>query len=203
MAMVTKISQLDPDKDYTYADYLTWKFDEAVELIKGKILKMSPAPRTRHQRISFSLSGKFFNYFNLDSCDVFSAPFDVRLYDKTKSQKANKEIHTVVQPDLCVICDENKIDEYGCVGAPDLIVEILSPGNSTKEMRTKYNLYEESGVREYWVADPEHQTIHLFYADEQDKYQLSKIYVYEDILQSVIFPELTINLKEVFPEETF
>jgi len=203
MAVITDISQLDPDSKYTYTDYLTWEFDEAVELIKGKILKISPAPRTRHQRISFYLSGKFFNYFNLDSCDVFSAPFDVRLFDKTKSEKARKEIHTVVQTDLSVICDQNKIDEYGCIGAPDLIVEILSPGNSTKEMRTKFNLYEESGVREYWVADPEHQTIHLFYADEQDKYQLSKIYLYEDVLQSVIFPELKINLKGVFPEEAF
>jgi Uma2 family endonuclease len=203
MAVITDISQLDPGKDYTYADYLTWKFDEAVELIKGKILKMSPAPRTRHQRILRNLNILFNSVMNFEQCEYFIAPFDVRLYDKTKSQKARKEIHTVVQPDLCIICDQNKIDEYGCIGAPDLIVEILSPGNSTKEMRTKFNLYEESGVREYWVADPEHQTIHLFYADEQDKYQLSKIYVYEDILQSVIFPELTVDLKDVFPEETF
>ncbi len=202
MAVITDISQLDPDKHYTYADYLTWKFDETVELIKGKILKMSPAPRTRHQRISWKLTFFIESILQKTKCNAFAAPFDVRLYDKTKSQKARKEIHTVVQPDLCIICDQNKIDEYGCMGAPDLIVEILSPGNSTKEMRTKFNLYEESGVKEYWIVDPEHQTVHLFYADEQDKYQLSKIYLYEDILQSVIFPELKINLKEVFPEES-
>jgi len=201
MATITNISQLNPDAKYSYADYLTWRFENAVELIKGKIWRLSPAPRTRHQRISRNLNESFLYFFKNHNCEFFYAPFDVRLYDKKKSTHANKDIFTVVQPDLCIICDKEKIDEHGCIGAPDLIVEILSPGNSKKEMRIKYNLYEESGVREYWIADPEHQTVHVFAVDEHEKYQLSKIYLREDVLQSVIFSDLKIDLQEVFPEE--
>jgi Uma2 family endonuclease len=198
MPTITDISQLNLDKVYSYADYLNWKMDQAVELIRGRVLRMSPAPRTIHQRISFALSGVFFNFHKEHHCDAFAAPFDVRLYDLKKSSKANKDIHTVVQPDLCIICDAEKIDERGCLGAPDLIVEILSPGNSSKEMRLKYELYEASGVQEYWIVDPEHQTVHLFYTDANDTYQLSKIYIPEDELQSVIFPDLRVSLSEVF-----
>ena len=133
--------------------------------------------------------------------EFFAAPFDVRLFDKNKSAKTNKDVFTVVQPDLCIICDKNKIDELGCNGAPDLIVEILPEGNSKKEMRVKYDLYEESGVREYWIADPERQTVHVFAYDSNEKYQLSKIYLREDILTSVIFTDMNIDLQQVFPEE--
>ncbi|MBN2663703.1 MAG: Uma2 family endonuclease [Bacteroidales bacterium] len=203
MATITDISELNPNGVYSYADYLTWRFEQVVEIIKGKIWKMSPAPKTGHQRISFKLSGIFYNNTNLKSCDAFAAPFDVRLYNKKKSSKANKDIFSVVQPDLCIICDKEKIDELGCLGAPDLIVEILSRGNSKKEMRVKYDLYEESGVREYWIADPEHQTVHVFALDVDEKYQLSKIYLREDVLQSVIFKDMKIDLQEVFPEENF
>lgn len=203
MAQITDISELDTDQQYSYADYLNWQFDQAVELIKGKIFKMSPAPRTNHQRISFVLSGMLFNHFNLQECYAFAAPFDVRLYDRKKSKKENKDIHTVVQPDLSVICDKTKIDEFGCNGAPDLMVEILSPGNSTKEMRLKFDLYEEVGVREYWIIDPDHKIAHVFYSDSAGKYKLSKIYVHDEELQSVIFDDLKIDLREVFPEETF
>ena len=148
-----------------------------------------------------NISGMLFHYFRKHKCNLFAAPFDVRLYDKKKSAKANKDIFTVVQPDLCIICDNEKIDELGCIGAPDLIIEILSPGNSKKEMRTKYNLYEELGVREYWIADPDHQTVHLFFMNEKEEYQLDKIYLREDMLASVIFSDLKIDLQEVFPEE--
>ncbi|MDZ7877198.1 MAG: Uma2 family endonuclease [Saprospiraceae bacterium] len=95
------------------------------------------------------LSGVFYNAFQNHDCKVYAAPFDVRVYDKKRFLKANKDVYTVVQPDLCIICDENKLDDKGCIGAPDLIVEILSPSNSTKEMQTKKDLYAETGVREY------------------------------------------------------
>lgn len=201
MSYITNISELNPKEVYSYADYLTWRFEQTVELIKGKIWRMSPAPKTVHQRISFKLSGIFYNTLDSKGCDAFAAPFDVRLYDKKKSVKANKDIHTVVQPDLCIICDKDKIDEQGCMGAPDLVVEILSRGNSKKEMRVKYELYEVSGVKEYWIADPERQTVHVFAYDKNEKYQLSKIYLREDVLSSVIFPDMRIDLQEVFPEE--
>lgn len=201
MTTITDISQLNLNKIYTYADYLTWRFEQTVELIKGKVCKMSPAPKTNHQRISRNLNEFFINYFRKHECEFFYAPFDVRLPDKQKSATANKDIHTVVQPNLCIICDKNKIDQLGCIGAPDLIVEILAKGNSKKEIRVKYNLYQESGVREYWIADPEYQTVHVFYADKNEKYQLSKIYLNDETLQSVIFPDLKVELQQVFPEQ--
>ena len=107
--MITDINELDLDKTYSYADYLTWQFQEKLELIKGKIFKMSPAPSTNHQRISMELAGILYNFFKPHQCNLFAAPFDVRLIDKKKST-LDKEIFTVVQPDLCVICDETKID---------------------------------------------------------------------------------------------
>lgn len=201
MSPITDISQLDTDKTYSYADYLTWRFEQTVELIKGKIWKMSPAPRTNHQRISWNLSIQIGKFLQKNNCEAFAAPFDVRLYDRKKSAKADKEIFTVVQPDLCIICDKEKIDEKGCNGAPELIVEILSKGNSKKEMRIKYDLYQEAGVEEYWIVSPVHLTVHLFVLDKNKKYRLEKIYVSDDTLQSVLLPNLEIDLQKIFPEE--
>ena len=159
--MITDINDLDLNKTYSYADYLTWQFQEKLELIKGKIFKMSPAPSTNHQRISRKLTGFMIYAFKNHSCELFIAPFDVRLLDKKKSA-LDKEIHTVVQPDLCVICDEAKIDERGGIGAPDLVIEILSPGNSNKEMKYKFDLYQEAGVLEYWIVNPADKTFFIY-----------------------------------------
>ena len=163
--IITDISQLDPNGTYTYADYLTWKFSEMVELIKGKMMRMS-APNLHHQRISRRITSVLDRYFENKACEYFVAPFDVRLKDSKKAAKANKDILTTVQPDLCVICDATKIDRRGCIGSPDLVVEILSEGNSKKEMRIKYDLYEENEILEYWIVDPEHETLHQFVLDE-------------------------------------
>ena len=142
--MVKSINELDFSKQYTYADYLTWQFDERVELIRGWISRMSPAPIVLHQRISIKLSFQIEGYLIDKMCEVFAAPFDVRLTNKRK-KVADKSIFSVVQPDISVICDETKLDEKGCVGAPDWVIEILSPGNSKKEMTEKFSLYEENG----------------------------------------------------------
>jgi Uma2 family endonuclease len=197
MQEITSIAQLDTNLRYTYADYLRWKFEETVELIKGRIIQMS-APSRKHQAVSRDLSGLFFNYFKQHNCHFYAAPFDVRLLDRQKSAKANHEIYTVVQPDLCIICDESKLDDRGCVGAPDLVVEILSPGNSAKEMRVKKDLYEENGIREYWIIDPEHETAHQFVLLDSGAYSPATIYINEDTLQCGIFPELRVYLREVF-----
>lgn len=127
--MVDSLDKLSMDGVYTYADYLTWKFDERVELIKGKIFKMSPAPSRNHQRIAMALINPISNYFKGEKCEAYFAPFDVRLID-SKKKKSDKDIYSVVQPDICVICDPEKLDERGCLGAPDWIIEILSPGNN-------------------------------------------------------------------------
>ena len=197
MPKITQLSQLDLNRTYSYADYLTWRFDEAVELIKGKITLMSPAPNVKHQRVSMNLSRPLSNFFNHKKCQVFAAPFDVRLYDRKKSILASQDIHTVVQPDLCVICDVQKLDETGCNGAPDWIIEILSKGNSKREMTIKYDLYQESGVIEYWLVYPEQQAIHQFVLDEKGCYQLKRMYA-DGIATPYLFPELAVDLAEVF-----
>ncbi|KFC24510.1 Uma2 family endonuclease [Chryseobacterium sp. FH1] len=188
---ITNINQLDLNKTYTFADYLLWRFKERVELIKGKVLKMSPAPATNHQRISRKLSNILIPFFESTACELFYAPFDVRLPNK------NGEILTVVQPDLCVICDRNKIDDKGCLGAPDLVIEILSPGNSKKEMNLKFSLYEESGVSEYWVVDSSEKFI-LIYSLENGEYISRKPVADGEILQSIKFPDLRFSTQDLY-----
>lgn len=119
MKIIRNINLLDFEKTYTYADYLLWQFEERLKLIKGKIFKMAAVPSMQHQRIASRLHTYIGHYLLNQPCELFSAPFDVRLLDKKKSIKSNKEIYTVVQPDLCVVCDKEKLDERGCLGSPD------------------------------------------------------------------------------------
>jgi Uma2 family endonuclease len=197
MTEITSLSQLDLNGRYSYADYLTWKFEQAVELIKGHIVPMA-APSRRHQGISWQLSGMMFNIFSGQKCKAYAAPFDVRLLDKSKSKKANIDVYTVIQPDICIICDESKLDDSGCQGAPDLVIEILSPGNSKKEMRTKKQLYEENGILEYWVIDPERETVHQFVLGDSEVYAPPIIYVSEEVVYCSIFEELIVPLDKLF-----
>jgi Uma2 family endonuclease len=186
---------LDLSKEYTYADYLTWQFSERVELIKGKIFKMSPAPLRSHQQISFALALQIGNYLMGKSFDAYTAPFDVRLVNKRKSTP-DGQITSVVQPDICVICDKGKLDERGCVGAPDWIIEILSPGNNRKEMKDKYRLYEENGVKEYWVVYPEYVQVEVFDLIN-DRFVLRSHYINEDVPVK-IFDDFSIDATGVF-----
>ena len=192
--IVTQFSDLDPEGHYTYSDYLLWQFQERVELIKGKIFKMSPAPNTMHQRVSGNLSRELLIYFHKKSCLACIAPFDVRLPVKDKKGRQS----TVVQPDLCVICDESKLDEQGCNGAPDWVIEILSPGNSKFEMLEKFKTYEEAGVREYWVVNPAERIVLPYVLNEAGQYSGLAPAGEEDQLRPYIFPDLVIDLKEVF-----
>jgi len=197
MAIITDFSQLDLNGTYSYADYLTWKFEETLELIKGKILLMA-APSRRHQDVSWRLTVAVNQLFQKHPCKAYAAPFDVRLYDKKKSLKANTDIFTVVQPDLCVVCDLDKLDDQGCLGAPDFIIEILSPGNSKREMKTKKDLYAENGVREYWVVDYDHEMLTRFRLEGEGHYGLAEIFVSDEAVTSLIFPDLTVPLEELF-----
>lgn len=193
METITNINQLDLNKTYSYADYLLWRFKERVELIKGKILKMSPAPSRKHQEISRNINRVLDQYFYGQKCKLYYAPFDVRI---PRQSNNDKEVFTVVQPDLCVVCDESKLDDKGCIGAPDLIVEILSPGNSKREMKDKFELYQESGVREYWIVDPNQESV-LIYILKNGEYIGLKPVV-DDTAVSQIFPDLTIHTNDIF-----
>jgi len=194
--MITDINQLDLTKSYSYADYLTWMFQDRLELFRGKIFKMSPAPSMYHQKVAGNIQGILWNKFKNHPCNLFPAPFDVRLLNAKKSTKDN-EVFTVVQPDLCVICDEKKLDDRGAIGAPDLMIEILSPGNSKKEMTHKYELYQEAGVLEYWLVNPADKTI-LIYVLKDGIFQGQQPLIEESTIKSRLFPELDFTLSEIF-----
>jgi Uma2 family endonuclease len=198
MTTITELSQLDLTKTYSYVDYLTWQFNERVELIRGKIMQMCPAPNVKHQDISRNLTYPLLHFFRDKRCRVYIAPFDVRLYNRKKSLLASKDIFTVVQPDLCVICNRELLDDQGCNGAPDWVIEILSKGNSKKDMQIKYELYQESGVTEYWLVYPYEQAVHQFVLNDDGVYQLQNMYSNEDMATPHLFPELVIDLNEVF-----
>lgn len=188
---ITSLDQLDLINGiYSYADYLVWKIKERVELLKGKIFEMS-APSPIHQEISGNLQGALFVFLKNSRCKLYAAPFDVRF-----PQKGESQVYTVVQPDLCVVCDFEKIDSKGCVGAPDLVVEILSPGNSKKEMKSKFALYQEEGVREYWIVDPERELVFVYVA-ENKKFKPT-IPIADDYVYSTIFPDFKIHTSDLF-----
>ena len=192
MEKITDLSQLDLTKQYTYADYLTWWFDERVELFKGYIKKMA-APQERHQRVSGNLYYKVRHYLNNQPCQVRVAPYDVRL----QRSMDNTKITTVVQPDICIICNPEIIDERGCNGTPDMIIEIVSPNNAKRDVKDKYELYEEAGVKEYWIVFPNDKMIDVFVLIA-NKFQLLKKYVDDDIITVNTIKDLNINLTEIF-----
>jgi len=195
-----EVEEPDLSGTYTYADYLTWEWPEMMELIRGKIYKMSPAPSSTHQKISGQLFLKIGNFLVEKKCQLFSAPFDVRL-PVSKSKREDKDIVTVVQPDLCVICDPSKIDERGCLGAPDWIIEILSQRTSAKDLREKFDVYELAGVTEYWVVHPQEQTILVYTLNDSGKYKgILKPLIRTDSVSPVTLPGLTIDLQQVFPQ---
>lgn len=138
----------------------------------------------------------FYNYFKTEKCEFFCAPFDVRLLDNKKST-ADDDIHTVVQPDLYVICDDSKIDEKGCLGSPDLIVEILSPGNTQKEMKHKFELYEQASVKGYWLIEPNDKVV-LVYMLRDGKYIGLKPFTEGDKVASELFPNVNVDVSSLF-----
>jgi Uma2 family endonuclease len=195
---ITSLDQLDLTRQYTYADYLTWRVQERLELIRGYIWKMSPAPSRRHQQLVSNFHGIIWNYLKKQPCQVFIAPFDVRLPRTNKM--TNEAIITVVQPDLCIICDRAKLDDAGCLGAPDLVIEVLSKGNTKKEMQEKFDAYEDAGVREYWVVQPEYDNVLVYTLNEQGRFIGQRAYDESNTITPTMFQDLKIDLHEVFEE---
>ena len=192
MQTVTRFTDLDLTKQYSFSDYLLWQFSERVELIKGFIAKMSPAPSRRHQTVLKNITYKILQQIENKPCSLFFAPFDVRL-----PIKSTKKDTTVVQPDICIVCDEAKLDDYGCKGAPDLVVEILSQKNKKHDLDTKFKLYEESGVKKYWIVQPEERMV-LVYSLQNEIYIGLKPFAEGEIIKSPLFPDMKILVDEVF-----
>ncbi len=191
---ITELSQVcDSTVEYTYDDYYEWLFTERVELIFGKVLPMA-APNRIHQIIAKNLYYVFTVFFRDKQCEFYPAPFDVRLPVGIKKGKYT----TVVQPDLSVFCDQEKLDHKGAKGAPDLVVEILSPGNSRRDMKDKFEVYELAGVREYWIFHPIDSFVLPYLLNEEGKFIGLPSVHSPDILYSRIFPELGFSLEEIF-----
>lgn len=183
-----------PDKKevYTYDDYLNWTDDQRIELIDGQIYLMAP-PSTMHQRILREIFTVFSVYLKGKKCEAFCAPFGVKF-----TEKSEKDIKTVVEPDIVVICDKSKLDNNGCKGAPDLIVEITSPSTARKDRVEKFNLYEKYGVKEYWIVEPDLKIVNVFALQENNRYGRPEIYTEDDKIKVSIFDDLSIDLKDVF-----
>ena len=191
--------QLDITKKYSYSDYLSWFDDKRRELYEGFVKLMTPAPSRLHQNLAGEMYFNIRSFFKKDNkkCQIYYAPFDVRL--PNNGEKANDKIFTVVQPDLCVVCDDSKLDDKGCIGAPDFIVEIVSKGNVDRDVKDKFRLYEKHKVKEYWIVFPLENVLQVFLLDKVGKYKLDGIYTAKDKVKVNIFKgELVIDLKEIF-----
>ncbi|QPH39668.1 Uma2 family endonuclease [Pedobacter endophyticus] len=194
---ILQFNDIDASLTYSYSNYLNWLFDDRVELIKGKVFKMCPAPSRVHQKISIALLKHFINFLDGKPCEVYAAPFDVRF---PKESKEDSAVFTVLQPDICVVCDKSKLDDRGCIGAPDLVVEILSPGNNKKELLHKYRVYEEFGVKEYWVVSQSDQSILIYTLNEMGRFQPSKIFTLSETITSSVLPGFELALDDVFKD---
>ena len=182
---------------YSYADYLTWPMDLVAELIQGRLFKKAAAaPNRIHQRVSLKLSVKLYQFLEGKACQVYEAPFDVRF---PKDSKEDHRIFDVVQPDICVVCDPSILDQRGCIGSPDLIVEILSPGNSKLELKQKFDLYESREVKEYWIIQPEHQTMTI-YTWVNGTYLPSRLFTTGDVIESKVVKGFKLDLEEFFSD---
>ena len=196
MGSITEISELNVRGIYSYADYLLWLFQDRVELIKGHIRKMSPSPSRAHQSIGGVLHREISYFLKNKSGNVFFAPFDVRL-PRLKNQLRDEQIFDVVQPDICVVCNPSILDDKGCLGAPDIMIEIVSPSSIKHDVETKFLLYQEAEVQEYWIVFPTDKAIQQFILQE-GKFVLKAILTHDAVLTTSILEGFELNVKEVF-----
>ncbi|MGB4046317.1 MAG: Uma2 family endonuclease [Halanaerobiales bacterium] len=183
---------------YTFADYLKWNDGKRYELIDGQVYILAPAPSPEHQRISGELYRQISNYLLDKDCQVFAAPFDVRL---PEGEERDEEILTIVQPDILVVCDKSKLDQRGLKGAPDMVIEIVSPSTAGRDRGVKRDLYERNGVREYWLVDYSNKTIEVYLLNEGNRYGKPVVYSAEEKVPVNIFEGLAIDLSLVFRDK--
>jgi Uma2 family endonuclease len=179
-------------KIYTYVDYLAYPEGERIEIIEGHIYNMSPAPSRIHQEIITELLFKIRQYIesNNGPCKIYSAPFDVILKNDTEENINSKNI---VQPDISVICDKNKLTEKGCTGSPDMIIEVVSPFNPSSDYVRKLNLYEQFKVREYWIVNPIRKTVLVYVLAKNNQYEAPESYTFKDKIKVSIYDDLEID----------
>lgn len=183
------------NKIYTYAEYKSYPEGERIEVIDGHVYYMSAAPSRIHQGIIMELSTILNSYIksNNGPCKVYAAPFDVLLTNDTDTNNCTN----IVQPDISVICDKNKLNDKGCVGAPDMIVEVISPFNQSSDYVRKLNLYEQYKVREYWIVNPMKETILVYLLDDTMHYVAPESYTFKDKIKVCIFDNLEVDFNSL------
>ncbi|WP_092335780.1 Uma2 family endonuclease [Desulfosporosinus hippei] len=183
------------NKEYTFRDYLTYPEDERWEIIDG-VPFMQASPTPVHQEVLTELVRQMANYLTDKPCKVFPAPFCVRL--PLSTEKNEYEVKNIVEPDISIICDKAKIDDKGCNGAPDMIIEIISPSSIKMDRVVKFNKYEKAGVKEYWIVEPDQKLVSVFVLQINQRYGRTEIYTEDDKITVSIFPDLVIDLIDVF-----
>lgn len=187
---------LPQEKTYTLADALDWPEDERIELIEGSAVMMAP-PKRIHQRILSQLHRQIANFLDGKRCEVYPAPFAVRLFEQDGERP--EDVDTMLEPDITVVCDPDKLDDIGCKGAPDMVIEILSPSTARNDRITKYRLYERAGVREYWIVDPDTKTVNVHLL-ESGQYHSPITYTGNATVPVSLWDGFSIDLSTVFTE---
>ena len=198
------LPQNKSDKKWTYADYLTWDDGQRWELFEGVAhlmqgpVGLAPAPSRHHQELSVRLERQIDNYLRGKPCMLYHAPFDVRLAEMQES--SDNYIETVVQPDIVVVCDKAKLDEKGCNGAPDLVIEIISPSTAKVDLTVKFDLYQKYGVKEYWIVHPVENTVMVFKLQTDGRYGVPDRYGDDGKIPVPLLGDLIIDLADLFAE---
>jgi Uma2 family endonuclease len=193
----TMASPAEKSRKFTYGDYLSWEDGQRWEIIDGKAYNITPSPSRCHQEVLTAIFSKFYGFLANNPCEVYAAPFDVRLPEQDQTEM---DVTNIVQPDLSVICDPAKLDEKGCLGTPDLIVEIISPSTAARDYIEKLALYERRQVPEYWIVHPIDKTVMVFLLNDRLEYGKPRIYAAKHEIQVGLFPDLMIDLKKVFKD---
>lgn len=182
---------------YTLADYLEWEEEEGrYELIDGDAYLMAP-PTTQHQKVSGEIFRQLANFLEGKKCEVYAAPFGVRLFEREGDRP--EDVDTLVEPDITVVCDKSKLDEYGCRGAPELVMEVLSPSSRKHDRLVKLNLYQRAGVPEYWIVNPEEESVQVFLRDDSGNLRIHNEYDRTEIAKVHALDGCFIELCKVFP----
>lgn len=181
---------------YTYMDYINKKDDKSFELIDGKFYAMSPAPSRIHQKIVTELSRRIGNFIEINSlpCEVYVAPFDVRLVNEGEREE---DCINVVQPDISIICDKTKLDDKGCKGAPEFIIEVVSASNSSLDYVKKLYLYEKFKVNEYWIINPETSHILIYRLNDINQYSEPDRFSFDENMESSFLKGFQININSI------
>ena len=181
---------------FTYADYQAWYDDQRWELIDGEAFCMSPGSNRLHQKWLGELHHQIANYLEARPCEVYLAPFDVRLQDLPDA--SDEDTITVVQPDIMVVCDRDKLDDRSIKGTPDLVVEIISPSTAKRDITVKHQLYQRHGVKEYWLLYPNDRTLLVYKLSEEGRYAQPKVFGEGDVVPAPLLGELVIDMGKVF-----